>query len=304
MTAAFAEGLAKASGDWDETKHPRDERGRFGSGGGSPSAGEHVKGHDGERGVVKEVKTMRELSFRERKNLVGKPSTRNMYGDDKVMMVDHEFSGLLPVHEAHFEGQEKSAHYDMVETKSGSWLYHKGNGLSSPDGSDGVFVGSGQPNANEGMVMNMSDDAFKFHVEKGDFSMVTAANPMSQAVSTAENATRMRGFIKELVKSGATFMPCVGKYGSGEPTIMVFHTNGVTPEKVREWGKKNDQTSVLHVNKGRGLIYHTNGDHAGKVQRSIGLTFDPQAKDNFTGHQNKKFSFSFPSDSWDNPEEE
>lgn len=153
-------------------------------------------------------------------------------------------------------------------------------------------------------VKSGGKEEFEKTVKTGNFTMMTAANPMSTAVTSKDNATRMDNAMKELTARGVKFTPMVGKYGSSEPTLMVFHDEKFTKADARELGKKWAQTSVMHVEGGKATIYHTNGEFEGRVQRSNGLSFDPSATDNYTGHQGNKFSFQFPDESWSNPEQE
>lgn len=153
-------------------------------------------------------------------------------------------------------------------------------------------------------VKSGGKEQFEKTVKTGHFTMMTAANPMSTAVTGKDNADRMDKAMRELTARGVKFTPMVGKYGNSEPTLMVFHDEKFTKADARELGKKWTQTSVMHVEGGKATIYHTNGEHETKVQRSNGLSFDPKATDNFTGHGDNKFSFSFPDESWSNPEQE
>lgn len=145
---------------------------------------------------------------------------------------------------------------------------------------------------------------FEQAVRTGSFSMLTPANPASTPLNSKENAERMREGIKELKARGASFTVMVGKYGHPEATLMVQHGETFSKQDARDLGKKWGQTSVMHVEGGKAMIYHTTGDFAGRVQRSNGLSFDPHASDNYTGHGNHRYSFSFPDESWANPEKE
>ncbi len=152
-------------------------------------------------------------------------------------------------------------------------------------------------------VKSGSKEEFEKTVKTGHFTMMTAANPMSQNVTSKDNAERMKGAIKELTARGVKFTPMVGKYGSQEPTLMVFHDEKFTPADARALGKKWTQTSVMHVKGGKGTIYYTNGEHEGKIGHSNGLEFNSEASDYYTGHQGNRFSFSFPDETWSNPSE-
>lgn len=142
-------------------------------------------------------------------------------------------------------------------------------------------------------------------VKSGSFSVLTPANPMSTANSSKDNARRMREGMKELNAKGAKYMITAGRYGDPEPGFMVVHDENFSKEDARQLGKKWGQTSVLHSEGGKGTIYHTNGKFSGLVQRSTGISFDPGAKDNYTGlHGGVKFSYNFPDESWEHPEKE
>ncbi len=194
------------------------------------------------------------------------------------------------LHESHPKRVEARAQAQLHENLAHAY---RGNpGVNSYLQAPARFVNSG------------SKEEFEKTVRTGNFTMMTAANPMSQAVTSKDNAERMKGAIKELTARGVKFTPMVGKYGSVEPTLMVFHDEKFTQKDARELGKKWTQTSVMHVKDGKAQIYYTNGEHEGKVYSSKDLSFDSEASDYYTGHQSNKFSFNFPDEAFSNPKEE
>ena len=158
--------------------------------------------------------------------------------------------------------------------------------------------------AARGGAVHMKPEELEKHIRTGNYTMLTAANPASQPSTPKSNAEKMRALYKELNQMGAHYIPTVGKYGAAEPSVMVMHDENFGRTQARALGVKYGQTSVMHAEGGKATIYHTTGKFAGRVQRSIGLSFDPGAHDNFTGHQGTRFSFHFPDESWENPEKE
>ncbi len=167
-----------------------------------------------------------------------------------------------------------------------------------------AFKGYTSAGEKRGGHVPMTDAQFSKLTSKGSYTVLTPANPMSKALTPKENAYRMKEAVKDLNRMGAKYVITAGKYGNAEPGFTILHDEKFGVAQARELGRKYNQTSVMHVENGKATIYHTTGQFAGRVQRSTGFSFEPGAKDNFTGRGNVKYSFHFPDESWSNPEKE
>ena len=109
-------------------------------------------------------------------------------------------------------------------------------------------------------------------LEKDDWSILTAHNPMGKQATPEFNAERMAALKADLDAGGHGYTDGVGKYGNHEDVLAV---HGITEDQARALGDKYEQDSVL-TNKG--LLYRD-----GRVTPATGVnTFDQAPEDFFT----------------------
>lgn len=109
-------------------------------------------------------------------------------------------------------------------------------------------------------------------LEKDDWTILTAANPMGQSTSQEQNDRAMARLKADLDAAGYDYEPSIGSYGMVEPGFTIV---GITEAQARALGEKYNQASVLTR---KGLIYRD-----GRVDAATGVTqYDTRPKDYFT----------------------
>ena len=77
-------------------------------------------------------------------------------------------------------------------------------------------------------------------------AFITACNPLSQALSEADNAERQDRLAAELRARDLVFRPGIGQHPSncwpGEPSYLIF---GLSLEAVKALGKKFEQNAIV-----------------------------------------------------------
>ena len=86
-------------------------------------------------------------------------------------------------------------------------------------------------------------------LQRDDWSILTAENPMGQKLSDEENTALMEQLKADLDARGYQYLPAVGKYGNVENSLVIV---GIPEEDAVALGAKYNQDSVLTR---RGLIY-------------------------------------------------
>jgi hypothetical protein len=109
-------------------------------------------------------------------------------------------------------------------------------------------------------------------LEKDDWTILTAENPMGQQATPEENAKAQAKLVADLDALGVDYQPSIGRYGQIENSFVVV---GITEKQARDLGQKYNQDSVLTR---KGLIYQD-----GRVDAAVGLTVhDTRPEDYFT----------------------
>jgi hypothetical protein len=109
-------------------------------------------------------------------------------------------------------------------------------------------------------------------LEKDDWTILTAENPMGQQATPEENAAAQAKLVADLDALGVDYQPSIGRYGQIENSFVVV---GITEKQARDLGQKYNQDSVLTR---KGLIYQD-----GRVDAAVGLTVhDTRPEDYFT----------------------
>jgi len=130
---------------------------------------------------------------------------------------------------------------------------------------------------NQGPVARSVDAYFSLEnigslLEKDDWTILTAENPMGQQATPEENAKAQAKLVADLDALGVDYQPSIGRYGQIENSFVVV---GITEKQARDLGAKYDQDSVLTR---KGLIYQD-----GRVDAAVGLTVhDTRPEDYFT----------------------
>lgn len=86
-------------------------------------------------------------------------------------------------------------------------------------------------------------------LQRDDWSILTAENPMGQKLSDEENSALMEQLKADLDALGYQYLPAIGKYGNVENSLVIV---GIPEEDAVALGAKYNQDSVLTR---RGLIY-------------------------------------------------
>jgi hypothetical protein len=109
-------------------------------------------------------------------------------------------------------------------------------------------------------------------LEKDDWTILTAENPMGQQATPEENAAAQAKLVADLDALGVDYQPSIGRYGQLENSFVIV---GITEKQARDLGQKYNQDSVLTR---KGLIYQD-----GRVDAAVGLTVhDTRPEDYFT----------------------
>jgi hypothetical protein len=109
-------------------------------------------------------------------------------------------------------------------------------------------------------------------LEKDDWAILTAENPMRRDTSPEENAAAQAALKADLDDLGVTYEQVRGQYGLLENPFAIV---GITEEQARALGNRYGQESVLTR---KGLIYHD-----GRIDAATGVTqYDTRPGDYFT----------------------
>jgi hypothetical protein len=109
-------------------------------------------------------------------------------------------------------------------------------------------------------------------LEKDDWAIITAENPMRRETSPEENAAAQAALKADLDALGVTYEQVLGQYGLLENPFAII---GITEAQARELGNRYGQESVLTR---KGLIYHD-----GRIDAATGVTqYDTRPGDYFT----------------------
>ncbi len=107
-------------------------------------------------------------------------------------------------------------------------------------------------------------------LEKGNWAILTAANPDAVAQTPEQNAALNAQLEQDLQEMGLEYLPSVGRYDNVEPGFIVV---GITEAQARELGAKYMQDSVLTR---RGLLYRD-----GRQTPSTGVSLFDTAPENY-----------------------
>jgi hypothetical protein len=97
-------------------------------------------------------------------------------------------------------------------------------------------------------------------LQRDDWSILTAENPMGQQATPEQNAKAQAKLVADLDALGVDYQPSIGRYGQIENGFTVV---GITEDQARALGNKYNQDSVLTH---KGLIYHD-----GRIDRAQGI---------------------------------
>jgi hypothetical protein len=109
-------------------------------------------------------------------------------------------------------------------------------------------------------------------LEKDDWAILTAENPMRRETSPEENDAAQAALKADLDALGVTYEQVRGQYGLLENPFAII---GITEAQARELGNRYGQESVLTR---KGLIYHD-----GRIDAATGVTqYDTRPEDYYT----------------------
>lgn len=138
------------------------------------------------------------------------------------------------------------------------------------------------------------DEALK----NGKYSIISAGrnpnNAEDRGLTDEKINERYKRLEQDLKDKGHKYTKVKGHYGGEEDSLMVFHAD---PKEMNELGKKYNQDSVIHSDKGDNKLHFTTGEYSDKHHKGKGFEEVPDAKDFYSvittsDGQKKKFSLN------------
>lgn len=176
------------------------------------------------------------------------------------------------------------------------------------------------------MKVTLTKELLQGLLTNGHYSIISAGrNPAFPAeAKLKENDPMFEKRHEELRASleskGMRYTEVVGQYGGTERSFVVHHSESFKPsagkgafmvlhkktsehQSIRDLGKKFNQDSVIHVNKGTNELHYTTGEHEGTFHPGSGHEMKPLADDYFTQVDHpkgsaSKFALNFDWDSY------
>jgi ADP-ribose pyrophosphatase YjhB (NUDIX family) len=135
-------------------------------------------------------------------------------------------------------------------------------------------------------------------LKNGKYSIISAgrnpANAEDRGLTDDQVKERYKRLEQDLKDKGYKYTKVKGHYGGEEESFLVQHAD---PKEMNELGKKYNQDSVIHSDKGENKLHFTTGENADKHHKGKGYEEVPDAKDyysviNTSDGQQKKFSLN------------